>query len=293
MKTELSKEELGDDLLYDTLHALHKTFCGMDLRLYVVGAAARDIMISLMGVQDTPRATMDLDVAVALSDWSQFDAVKEALCRNNFRKDAPKQRFHYLGKDGNNNYEVDVVPFGPIAEDETVSWPPEGDPTMSVRCFGDVMAHAEKISIGGLFDIYIAPLAGQFFIKLDAWFDRHLLVNKDARDMYYMADKYFLAMVSDNEIPPEEVYTGASSALTMGARWIALEICKILSPNNLKYYVTRLTEDLSHNESPLIVDFYRASGMGTDSAFIACQDVWTDILNILRAETERRSDHES
>lgn len=53
-------------------------------------------MVSLMGVQDTPRATMDLNVAVALSDWSQFDAVKEELCRNNFVKDTPKQRFHFL-----------------------------------------------------------------------------------------------------------------------------------------------------------------------------------------------------
>ena len=79
MKTKISKQELGNDLLFDTLLALHDTFLGMRLNLYVVGAAARDIMVSLMGVQDTPRATMDLDVAVALSYWSQFDAVKEVL----------------------------------------------------------------------------------------------------------------------------------------------------------------------------------------------------------------------
>ncbi len=293
MKTEITKQELGNDLLFDTLLALHGTFSGMGLKLYVVGAAARDIMISLMGVQDTPRATMDLDVAVALSDWSQFDAVKESLCRNNFIKDAPKQRFHYLGKGGNNNYEVDVVPFGPIAEDETVAWPPEGDPAMSVRCFIDVMSCAEMITVGGLFNIYIASLPGQFFIKLDAWFDRHLLVNKDAKDMYFMADNYFWAMVSDNETPPEEVYADVSSALAMGARWIALDSCKILSTDNLKYYVRELTEELSRGESALVVDFYQASGIDTDSAFTICRDVWIDIRDILSSEIKRRNDHDS
>lgn len=293
MKTKISKQELGNDLLFDTLLALHDTFWGMGLNLYVVGAAARDIMVSLMGVQDTPRATMDLDVAVALSDWSQFDAVKEALCSNNFVKDTPKQRFHFLGKGGNNNYEVDIVPFGPIAEDEAVAWPPEGDPTMSVRCFSDVMAHAERITVGGLINIYIASLPGQFFIKLDAWFDRHLLVNKDAKDMYYMADNYFLAMVSDDETPPEEVYAGASSTLAMGARWIALESCKILSTENLKYYVGQLTEELSREESALVVDFYRASGIDTDSAFRICQDMWADIRDILSSEVMRRNGDDS
>ena len=70
MKTEITKQDLGNDLLFDTLLALHVTFYDMGLKLY---------------------------------------------------KDMPKQRFHYLGKDGKNNYEVDVVPFGPIAEDETVA----------------------------------------------------------------------------------------------------------------------------------------------------------------------------
>ena len=160
---------------------------------------------------------------------------------------------------------------------------------MSVRCFSDVMARAERITVGSLFNIYIASLPGQFFIKLDAWFDRHLLVNKDARDMFFMADNYFLAMVSDNETPPEEVYADATSALAMGARWIAMESCKILSTENLKYYVRELTEELSREESALVVDFYRASGIDTDSAFMICQDVWADIRDILSSEVMRRN----
>lgn len=111
--------------------------------------------------------------------------------------------------------------------------------------------------------------------------------------MYYMADNYFLAMVSDDETPPEEVYAGASSTLAMGARWIALESCKILSTENLKYYVGQLTEELSREESALVVDFYRASGIDTDSAFRICQDMWADIRDILSSEVMRRNGDDS
>lgn len=292
MKTEISKAELGNDLLFDTLKALHETFSSMGLLLYVVGASARDIMISMMGMPLPPRATLDLDVAIALSDWAQFDAVSEALCRNNFVKDPPKHRFHYRGKDSRNDYEVDVVPFGRIAANETVAWPPEGDPTMSVRCFSDVMNYAVKITMENSFDVYISSLPGQFFIKLDAWFDRHLIVNKDARDMFYMADNYFLAMVNDDVVPPEDVYTDASSALAMGARWIAKDICPILSTANMEYYVEQLSRELSKPESGLVLDFYQASGAGSDNVYAACLDVWTNIRDILADELHRRNHHE-
>lgn len=45
--------------------------------------------------------------------------------------------------DGKNDYEIDIVPFGELEEDEKVAWPPEGNPEMSVKCFRDVMNIAD------------------------------------------------------------------------------------------------------------------------------------------------------
>ena len=81
------------------------------------------------------------------------------------------------GVDGNNDYELDIVPFGKLETDETIAWPPEGNPQMSVKCFKEVMTIADTVTIDEEFSIKIAPLAGQFLIKFDTWLDRHLLTD--------------------------------------------------------------------------------------------------------------------
>ena len=86
-------------------------------------------------------------MAIALKDWSQFELLSENLLKNNFVKGKPKQRFYYKGVDGKNDYEIDIVPFGELEEDEKVAWPPEGNPEMSVKCFRDVMNIADTVVI--------------------------------------------------------------------------------------------------------------------------------------------------
>lgn len=113
-------------------------------------------------------------MAIALSDWSQFDNLSEILQNNLFRKASANQKFYYEGGDHDNDYEVDIVPFGDIAEEnETLVWPPEYELEISVKCFTDVMDHSIAVSINNSFDVNIATLAGQFFIKLDSYMDRH------------------------------------------------------------------------------------------------------------------------
>lgn len=48
MKTFLSKEELGNDLLYDTLCALSRVFSLKGFDLVIVGASARDIAMKIL-----------------------------------------------------------------------------------------------------------------------------------------------------------------------------------------------------------------------------------------------------
>ena len=125
----------------------------------------------------SPRRTADLDVAIALKDWSQFELLKEHLLKNHFVKGEPKQRFYYKGEDGNNGYEIDIVPFGNLEADEKVAWPPEGNPEMSVRCLKEVMSIADTVVIDDAITVKMAPLSGQFLIKFDTWMDRHLLTD--------------------------------------------------------------------------------------------------------------------
>lgn len=180
MNYKLRKEDLQNDLLAETLQALFHCYNQLQLPLYVVGASARDIALRLLNVANTPRRTLDLDVAVGLHDWEQYEELSQVLLQNHFTKAQEKQRFYYLGVDGKNKFEVDIVPFGTIAEKEQVAWPPEGSPVMSVRCFEDVMHYADDVQMEEDYTFKIAPLSGQFLIKLDTWQDRHLRTKKDA-----------------------------------------------------------------------------------------------------------------
>lgn len=205
MEYKITRDALQNNLLYDTLEALGRVMKDLQLDVYIVGALARDIAMEILEMPPSPRRTADLDVAIALKDWSQFDLLKEHLLANHFIKGKPKQRFYYKGVDGNNDYEIDLVPFGELEADEKVAWPPEGNPEMSVKCFKDVMSIADTVIIDDAITIRMAPLSGQFLIKFDTWFDRHLLTDKDAADMLYIMENFYLAYVSFKQPVPAEV----------------------------------------------------------------------------------------
>lgn len=227
----------------------------LQLDVYVVGALARDIAMEILKMPPSPRRTADLDVAIALKDWSQFELLKEQLLKNNFVKGKPKQRFYYKGEDGNNDYEIDIVPFGKLETDEKVAWPPEGNPEMSVKCFKDVMNIADTVVIDDTIIVKMAPLSGQFLIKFDTWIDRHLLTDKDAADMLYIMDNFYLAYVSFKQPVPDEVQETSErfDLLNGGARWIACEMREFLTNEHLQFYTNQLQEQIELDEnSPLI-----------------------------------------
>ena len=87
MKSSISKKELENDALYDTLKALSYCVSSLGLKLYVVGATARDLMMKLLDEYPSKRKTKDLDVAIALFDWSQFENLSKILqIRNSIMK---------------------------------------------------------------------------------------------------------------------------------------------------------------------------------------------------------------
>lgn len=97
MEYKITRDTLQNNLLYDTLEALSKVMNDLQLDVYVVGALARDIAMEILEMPPSRRRTSDIDVAIALKDWSQFELLSENLLKNNFVKGKPKQRFYYKG----------------------------------------------------------------------------------------------------------------------------------------------------------------------------------------------------
>jgi len=258
MEYKINNGGFDNHALLKTLKAIYDSYEAIGAEVYVVGAAARDIILSLLQIPNAPRRTMDLDVAVMLENWDEYEHLSSILRANGFEKATQRQKFLYPLSSGL-EYEVDIVPFGAIASNEEVAWPPEGNPVMSVKCFSDVMSVADTVYVEDGFHFRIASLAGQWLIKLDAWSDRNMMTRKDATDMEFIMENAYVALALTKDRLPEEVSTEATTfdITVAGAEWIASEMKAILTPDHSAYYSNLIMSELSKKEdSRLINDLY-------------------------------------
>lgn len=301
MEYKITKEELGNDWLYCTLIALDICMGKHGLPLYVVGATARDISMTLLNGDTSKRRTKDLDVAIAIDDWQSFDYICKTLQENHFQRYGETQKFFYKGENGDIDYEVDVVPFGGVAVNEKICWPPEGNPVMSVKCFQDVMKKAVTVNIDDAVNVKIAPLCGQFLIKLDAWNDRNASTDKDAEDMVFILKKYHdIQLLDKGETAPDVVTYDDESQDTViwGTQWLAYDICKLLTTDHLQFYVDIINDELrKEGSSNLIYHFmkyYNDNGTDSiDSCYEPCRKIWNVFEEIFSKELEERSKNEN
>lgn len=291
MEYKITRDDIKNNLLYDTIIELEKCMREHGLQLYVVGARARDLAMKLMKGDEPKRRTEDLDVAIAIDNWQMFDNVCRTLLSNNFTRCGNSQKFIY-----NNDFEVDIVPFGGVAVDEKIGWPPEGNPVMSVKCFQDVMREAITLNIDDIAKLKIAPLCGQFLIKLDTWNDRNSATDKDAEDMLFILKNYWDTKINAEitewpDVLSEDVDN--VDTIILGARWLAYDLCKMLSTDHLLFYVELIENELRKEEdSNLVYHFMKYFGykdVSDPKNYIACMDIWSNIGRILSKELKTRN----
>jgi len=113
MSYNISSDRLSNPLLKELLNALSVFFGSIGSEFYVIGATARDIIMSGIHAQHTGRKTVDLDIAIAISDWNRYQEISDRLCHEvGFTKSKDqKQRFLYKEV-----YMLDIVPFGDVVK---------------------------------------------------------------------------------------------------------------------------------------------------------------------------------
>jgi predicted nucleotidyltransferase len=113
MSYHISSDRFSQRNLVDLLEILAKYFQVINTRFYIIGAAARDIVLSGIHGRRIRRNTRDLDIAIMIPGWHKFHEIAEDLCKmSEFKKSKDqKQRFIY-----NDVLLLDIVPFGEIAD---------------------------------------------------------------------------------------------------------------------------------------------------------------------------------
>jgi predicted nucleotidyltransferase len=229
MSYNISSSAFEQPLLKPLLEQLSQYFNSIQTKFYIIGATARDMIMDAHG-EKSGRTTRDLDIAVAVSDWSKYQKIEAGLTNlPKFKKDiSQKQRFIYDGI-----YHLDIVPFGNIMkEDDKIFWPPDEQMAMSVLGFSEVDSKTLEIEVDEHLKLNIASLAGIFLLKIVAWNDRNATGNKDADDLGFILRNYFT--INENRIHElhSDLYDDTDFAIiTAGAHLMGRDIAHILKDN--------------------------------------------------------------
>lgn len=281
MSYQISGDKLGNTHLKELLKKLANCFDSIKLPFYVIGATARDIVMRQMLDTVSSRRTQDLDIAIAISDWSMFERVAEILVTNGLKRSRHvKQRF-FMG-----DYELDIVPFGAIARsDNNIYWPPEEEIAMSVRGFGEVLNDAITVRVDNEFNIKIASLYGLFLLKFNAWVDRHQRTSKDAEDMFFIIENYFNANL-DRQIHLEVFELKDFDVNVVGGIWLAYDIVSLLNVELIVYYRDKILEEINKEESSILINQILEHNTGLKYELLI--RIWREMIDIFNKEIEQR-----
>lgn len=254
MSCNISSETFYNPLLKELLLKLTDYFQSIGSDFYVIGATARDIILSGIHNQTPTRRTVDLDIAIAIKDWNQFEKISEELCEiEGFTKDNKQtQRFAFK-----NAYVVDIVPFGEIAKaDNNIYWPPEEEFAMSVVGFTEVANNTLDVTIDNEFNLKVASLHGIFILKLVAFNDRKNKTNKDADDLAFIIENYLGINEERAALEHFDIYEKDNFNIYIaGATLLGRDIKSILGGNKepMTSFIQILDEELKlEDTSPLV-----------------------------------------
>lgn len=162
---------------------------------FVIGATARDIVMTHLHGIKIARATADLDIGIALRDWSAHEVLGNKLVQDyGFRRTKYLQSFVFK------TLQVDVVPFGGLERPTgKVTWPDQNSLAMTISGFDAAFKNSLAISIRSQ-SINVMDLTGLVVLKLISWQDRPAERQRDAQDIAFVLESYFDAGNEDRVI---------------------------------------------------------------------------------------------
>lgn len=282
MYLKITSEKIANPLLVELLKKLTDSFNRMGREFYVIGATARDIIIRQLIGTTSGRRTKDLDIAIAIPDWSVFDEIKDVLVADGFKKSADmRQRFYY------GEYELDIVPYGVAKDDDNIYWPPEEEIAMSVKGFDEVLSEAITVNIDDEFDIRIASLHGLFLLKFNAWLDRNIETSKDAEDMSFILSNYFMANLDRNVYT--EVYDWENfDEYIVGGYWLARDLLLLLTKEQIVYYKGCIEKELEKDDESKLFNQIIEHSYGL--TYETVKGAWQTIADVFKKAIEDEND---
>ncbi len=212
-----------------------------------------------------PLATKDIDLAIQISNWDEFEELKKGLIDNGqFTETRIAHTLEY-----NNLIPIDIVPFGEINEkDSSISWPPDHDIQMNVLGFDDAFNDAMLVRLKAKpeLDILVVSPTSLVALKLIAWKDRAPANTKDAIDLIFIIRNYL--DIGNNERLFEEhpdLVDDDFDYVRTGARLLGRDLVNSLEERTITALNQILDEQTIENDKYLLVE--DMSRDGSDKLF--------------------------
>ncbi len=252
-----------DSLFLTIFESLDTAASAVGIPYFIVGATARDMILSMGYGIEISRATADIDLGINVSSWDEFNQLKKALTNTGrFSEQRAQQRLIY-----DNSIPVDIVPFGAISSaDGNIRWPPDQDEVMNIVGFEDAFKLAQPVRLREEppLDINFASPLGLAVMKLIAWADRNTAGNKDAIDLATVLRTYLDAgnrerLYSDHP----DLLTEDFDYVLAGAELLGRDIASSVSSPTKRLIIeilrqetdvdseSRLAEDMSRRPSTI------------------------------------------
>jgi len=185
-----------DPAMVEALRHVDRAARALGLAYFVVGAMARDILLTGVFGLSAGRATRDVDLAVAVEGWPSFEAIKARLVGTGaFTSDAKvAHRLYYVAASEERGYPLDLIPFGGLERSGgEIAWPPDKAIVMSTAGYAEAFASAVLVEVKPQFSVRVASLPGLAILKLLAWADRGATDPRDAIDLATLLRQYAAA----------------------------------------------------------------------------------------------------
>lgn len=257
-----------DDLTVDLFEHIVQVTKSLNIPFFVVGAAARDMILMRFYDINTIRITMDIDLSIKISDWDQCTKLMKGLeATGQFTLTSNIQRLLY--KD---TVPIDIVPFGTIAgHDGFVSWPPEHSRKMNVLGFEDAHSHSIAIRLRSnpVLDIQFASLTGLAIMKILSWNDSYPVRDKDAKDLALILEQYTQAGNEDRLLNEETdlVESEDFDYVRAGARLLGRDIVAMSQRETTETILEILNRETGEQAQYRLVSDMMAIGRVFDDEF--------------------------
>lgn len=189
----VAPERPVDPLAIEILKQVDRVAQELGLDYFVSGATARDILLGGVFGLDTGRGTRDVDLAIAVDGWAQFETVKRRLVETGaFAPDEHViHRLYHLREPGRRSYPLDLIPFGPIEDPaNAIAWPPDRSMVMNVAGYREALATALPVEIQPGFVVRVVSLPGLAILKVFGWASRGAGDPRDAIDLVTLLRQY-------------------------------------------------------------------------------------------------------